>query len=358
MVGMRKPIPGDVDVRPAVEAMLADAMKRGASDIHLEPTAAGYALRYRVDGLLREVDPLDPETGRAYVNRLMVAAKLLTYRLDVPQEGRLSHDGADLRLAVMPTNHGLRVVLRLPAELVQPRRLDQLDLPAAVMRGLESFATTDSGMLLLCGPAGSGKTTTIYALLEHLATRDAGISVVSLEDPIERDLPGVTQIEVQPFGELTYERALRSMLRQDPQVLAVGEVRDAATASIAVQAALTGHRLVTTLHAASADGALVRLLEMGIEPYQVAGSVAGVVTMRLLRRTGGNGYAGRVPVASYAAMDEAVRRAVLAGDTGAIAAGIAEQPGYDSLRAVAGELVDRGVTDASEVRRVLGETLG
>src|SRR5207249_6151874 len=133
----------------------------------------------------------------------------------------------------------------------------------------ESFAASDAGMLIVTGPAGSGKTTTLYALLQQIVERTPGVSVIALEDPVERDLPGVTQIEVSNFGELTYERALRSILRQDPQVLMLGEIRDSATASLAMQAALSGHRLISTLHASTPAGAIARLLEMGVEPYQL-----------------------------------------------------------------------------------------
>src|SRR5204863_417287 len=224
------------------------------------------------------------------VTRLMVMAHLLTYRLDVPQEGRAtvvvasSPKPLDLRLSVMPTTHGLRAAVRMPAELIQPHRLSELSLPVSVLAGLQRFVSSDSGMLILTGPAGSGKTTTIYALLQSIAESSPGISIVALEDPVERDIPGVTQIEVTPFGELTYERTLRSILRQDPQVLMLGEIRDGDTASVAVQAALSGHRLVSTLHAATPAGAIARLLEMGVEPYQLTSAIFGIVSQRLLRR--------------------------------------------------------------------------
>ncbi|MFW6059933.1 MAG: GspE/PulE family protein, partial [Phycisphaeraceae bacterium] len=288
-----------LDARQAVQRTVEEAVSLGASDIHVEPTGTGYELRYRVDGLLETRQVLDVTMGRAYVSRLMVAGKLLTYRLDIPQEGRCTftvdaqRPPLDLRVSVMPTAHGLRAVVRLPAELHQPRALDELHLPAHLRAGLQHFIDADSGMLLLTGPAGSGKTTTIYALLEAILAQSTGLSIVSLEDPIERDVAGVTQIEVTPFGELTYERALRSILRQDPQVLALGEIRDRATASIAVQAALSGHRLVSTLHAGTPGAAIVRLLEMGVEPYQAVSALTGVVSLRLVRRLDAeDGYRG------------------------------------------------------------------
>lgn len=367
-----------------IAALLGEAVARRASDVHLEPITQGYELRHRVDGVLSPIRQLSADAGNALVNQLMVAAQLLTYRRGVPQEGRVSvelealsgAEGAgdlaidgeaasggvgkhplDLRLSVMPTTRGMRAVVRLPAELLQPRTLETLGLPSAVVSGLERFIAADSGMLILCGPAGSGKTTTTYALLESIVAHCPGQSVLSLEDPVERQLEGVTQIEVQPFGELTFEAVLRSVLRQDPQVLAVGEVRDAETAKIAVGAALSGHRLVTTLHAASPERALVRLVEMGVEPYQAASAVVGVVSLRLLRRgTEAQGYHGRVPVAEYLPVDDAVRRAVLArADAAALRGAVA---GVVSMREHAQQLVEAGVTDAAEVGRVLGTAAG
>lgn len=360
------------DARTGVQLLLDEAVRLRASDLHLEPTSSGYDINLRVDGLLRTHQSVHAEIGQGLVNRLMVAAKLLTYRRDIPQEGRcvVSAEGGsvegeiisdeakplDLRVSVMPTSHGLRVAVRLPAELLQPRRLEALGLPDSVMAGLTRYASADSGMLLLTGPAGSGKTTTIYALLEMIRQTAAGLSIVALEDPIERDLAGVTQVQVTPFGELTYERALRSMLRQDPQVLALGEIRDAATASVAVQAALSGHRLVSTLHAASPAGAVVRLLEMGLERYQITGALWGVVSMRLLRRSDGRGgYDGRVPVASIARITPDVRDAIVSGrPLPEIESLMENQPGYDPLPQAAEQLIERGLTDAAEVQRVLG----
>jgi type II secretory ATPase GspE/PulE/Tfp pilus assembly ATPase PilB-like protein len=346
----------------AVTELLGQAISLQASDIHIEPTAQGYEAKYRVDGLLQLAGEYDVETGRAMVGRLMVLAQLLTYRLDVPQEGRLSYSledrslpPIDLRLAIMPTTHGLRAAIRMPAELIAPSGLDELRLSGPVLDGLKRFARIDSGMLILTGPAGSGKTTTIYALLRHIASACPGLSIVALEDPVERDIPGVTQIEVKPFGELTYERAMRSILRQDPQVLMLGEIRDAATASLALQAALSGHRLICTLHASDPAGAISRLVEMGMEPYQITSALYAVVAQRLLRRRTESGYRGRIPVAEFVSGDEALRRAILArADADALRQIYLKQAGYAPMRQVADEYAASGVTDAAEVDRALG----
>ena len=195
----------------------------------------------------------------------------------------------------------------------------------------------------------------MYALLRQIARLNPGVSIIALEDPVERDVPGVTQIEVAPFGQLTYERALRSILRQDPQVLMLGEVRDAATASLAVQAALSGHRLITALHAGTPAGALTRLIEMGIEPYQLTSSIHGIVAQRLIRRksTDGPGYRGRVPLAEFVAMDAPLRKAVLQrADASTLAASYSGQAGHQSLREVGQNLVRDGITDDAELGRL------
>jgi type II secretory ATPase GspE/PulE/Tfp pilus assembly ATPase PilB-like protein len=360
------------DARILVDQLLADAVARRASDVHVEPTDGGYEVRFRVDGLLAAHRALDADAGRAVVLRLMVLAKLLTYRLEVPQEGRFAfapREGEpplDLRLSTIPTAQGLRAAVRLPAELLQPRSLDELGLPDHALAPLRRFAQVDAGLLLVTGPAGSGKTTTLYALLGHIAQVSPGLSIISIEDPVERRLPGVTQVQVDPAHGLSYEQALRSILRQDPQVLMLGEIRDAATASLAVQAALSGHRLLCTLHAGDPAAALARLLEMGLEPYQVAGSVYGVLSQRLLRRVsrevqGGAApepvkYAGRVPVAEFVGFDDALRAAVLArADVASLRKIVCGRAGHVTIRASADALVAEGVSDAAEVRRVLGE---
>jgi type II secretory ATPase GspE/PulE/Tfp pilus assembly ATPase PilB-like protein len=354
--------PPSLDARVLVDQVLDDAVRRRASDVHLEPTTDGLEIRLRVDGLLETRDRVDANIGRSMVTRLMVMAHLLTYRLDVPQEGRVTVQVAsnpkpmDLRLSIMPTTHGLRAAVRMPAELVQPHTLNELGLPSGVVAGLERFARSDAGMLILTGPAGSGKTTTIYALLQHIAATAPGLSIVALEDPVERDLPGVTQIEVAPFGELTYERTLRSILRQDPQILMLGEIRDGATASLAVQAALSGHRLVSTLHAASPGGAIARLMEMGVEPYQLSSAIFGVVSQRLLRRLDGSQYRGRLPIAEFVAMDDALRCAILdRADAATLEKIYAQQSAFRPMHSAAGDCIRGGLTDEAEVRRVLGE---
>jgi type II secretory ATPase GspE/PulE/Tfp pilus assembly ATPase PilB-like protein len=347
-----------VDVRPVVDQLLLLAVDRGASDIHIDPGISGYEIRFRIDGLLETVQQCAVAVGRSITSRLMVMAQLLTYRLDIPQEGKFllpaTTAGRDLnlRLAVMPTTHGLRAAVRLPAELLQPKNLEELGLPARVLQRLQRFAVADSGMLILTGPAGSGKTTTVYALLEYIVRTSPGLSIVTLEDPVERDLAGVTQIEISPFGQLTYERALRSMLRQDPQVLMLGEIRDAATATLALQAALSGHRLICTFHASTPAGAVSRLIEMGAEPYQISSAIQGIVSQRLLRRAAGR---GRVPIAEFVEIDQSIKRAISDRQNDeALLSAMQSQADFQNLRQAAAVLVQGGIVTDEEVQRVLG----
>ncbi|MDB5325630.1 MAG: ral secretory pathway protein [Phycisphaerales bacterium] len=337
---------------------MARAVAAGASDVHIEPMATGGEVRFRIDGLLRPESTVSAEVAAALVSRLMVMANLLTYRRDVPQEGAARVNlpsPIDLRISIMPTTHGLRAAVRLPAELTQPKSLSALGLDVPTRSLINQFIHADGGVLAIVGPAGSGKTTLAYAVLEAIAADQPGLSIVSLEDPVERDLPAVTQIQVRPFGELSYAVALRSMLRQDPQVLMLGEVRDAETASIAIQAGLSGHRLVCTLHAADAAQAVARLLEMGLEPYQVAGSLFGVITQRLVRRRTAEGYAGRVPIGEAVRIDEPMRRRIAASaEADELRAMYRRSDGFVSLRDAALQRVADGSTDTAEVQRVLG----
>ncbi|MBN4060847.1 Flp pilus assembly complex ATPase component TadA [bacterium AH-315-I18] len=362
LLDLRKTLQETMDTPLRVVTLLELALQQQASDVHLEPVVAGYELRMRADGMLLAIEQFDKPTGQSMVTRLMVMAQLLTYRQDLPQEGRMSvllptqKTELDLRLAIMPTTQGLRAVVRMPAELIEPRRLDALKLSPGVLGVLSQFIGSQQGMLLVTGSSGSGKTTTIYALLDELARQQQGISIIALEDPVERDLPGVTQIQVQPFGELTYERALRSVLRQDPQVLMLGEIRDHQTAALAMGAALSGHRLIATFHAGSPAGAITRLLEMGIPAYQITSAVFAVMTQRLLRQLGEEGqYHGRVPVAEIAMMDQPLRTAILnQTDLSTLSRTIDSQPSYEPMSQIAEQMVTVGMTDTAEVTRILG----
>ncbi len=272
-----------------VEALLIEARAEGASDVHAEPTADGLDVRWRVDGVLHHVARLPRGLAPNVIARLKVLADLLTYRNDVPQEGRIrsAPGGIDMRVSVFPTLHGEKAVVRLFANPggLGLERLDDLGLPAEIAEALRLLLGETSGAVLFSGPAGSGKTTTIYACLRDLvATTGGRRSLVTLEDPIEVAISGVSQSQVNPAVGFDLEAGLRSLLRQDPEVIAVGEIRDRATAEVAMQASLTGHLVLTTFHAGSAASALGRLADMGIEPYLLRSGIRAVVFQRLARR--------------------------------------------------------------------------
>lgn len=372
-----------------VDALLAAAVAAGASDVHVHPVEAGLDVRWRVDGVLHSVASLPKAGAPNVVSRLKVLAELLTYRTDVPQEGRLRRgpDGVEMRLSTFPTLHGEKAVVRLFAGPGRFLVLDDLGFPGEVRDALSRLLDETSGAIVLAGPSGSGKTTTIYACLRELSRRTEGRrSLATLEDPIESALDGVAQSQVNPAAGLTLEAGLRAMLRQDPEVIAVGEIRDRATAETTLQAALTGHLTLTTFHAGGACEVVGRLLDMGIEPYAIRSGLLAVIALRLARRLcpdcsrpargpaellgldvrdarvaggcpacRGTGYAGRVVLAEMlppldgelgrAALDRAdVRRL----EAIAVQAGMATR--WDRARAA----VEEGRTSPAEVRRVLG----
>ena len=271
----------------AVERVLSAARASGASDVHFQPGAGGLELTWRIDGVLLPVASMPVRIAPNIVARLKVLAELLTYRTDVPQEGRIrgTPGEVEMRVSTFPTLFGEKAVVRLFASPGLFLRLADLGLPEAVRDGLGQLLGETSGAIVLSGPAGSGKTTTIYACLRELAARSSGQrSLATLEDPIESVVPGVAQAQVNLAAGLTLESGLKSLLRQDPEVIAIGEIRDRATAETALQAALTGHLILTTFHAGSACEVIGRLLDMGIEPYVVRSGLRAVVAQRLVRR--------------------------------------------------------------------------
>jgi type II secretory ATPase GspE/PulE/Tfp pilus assembly ATPase PilB-like protein len=284
-----------------VDALLDAARRIRASDVHVQPTGAGLEVRWRLDGVLQAVGTFPAGEAADVVARLKVLADLLTYRNDLPQEGRIRRasdqsDRADegngrsgnemeMRVSTFPTLHGERAVVRIFAAAGELRFLPDLGLPAEIETGLARLIGETSGALIVAGPAGSGKTTSVYAALRELVrAAGGGKSIVSLEDPIETAVEGVAQSQVSRGAGFDLATGLRSIMRQDPEVIAVGEIRDAETAETAFQASLTGHLVLTTFHAGSAATALSRLADMGIEPYVLRSGLLAVVCQRLLRR--------------------------------------------------------------------------
>ncbi|MBN2843453.1 MAG: Flp pilus assembly complex ATPase component TadA, partial [Sedimentisphaerales bacterium] len=274
-------------------AIVDDILARGAqcraSDIHFEPGVGHMSIKFRLDGCLQVVEQLPAAISENIITRLKVMASLLTYRNDIPQEGRIelatgNTDMIEQRISTFPTIHGQRAVVRLFYCDTGLDHLNELGLPVALAIELQKLVSQNQGVLLLTGPAGSGKTTTLAALLRYIQSEFPGKSIVTLEDPVERHIEGITQVQISQNSELTFPLALRSLLRQDPQVLMVGEIRDSETAKIVIEAGLSGHLLLSTMHSGSPAGAFLRLLEMGIEPYQITSAVMAVLNQRLLRK--------------------------------------------------------------------------
>ncbi|MEO5694216.1 MAG: type II secretion system ATPase GspE [Usitatibacter sp.] len=276
----------DAPIIRLINALLTQAVREGASDVHLEIFESRALVRYRVDGALRDV--VEPRRGLhpAMVSRIKVMASLDIAEKRLPQDGRIALRIAgraiDVRVSTIPTNSGERVVLRLLDKSSGRLTLDALGMPAAGRAQVDELIQAPHGIFLVTGPTGSGKTTTLYSALSRLDRKTRNI--LTVEDPVEYELDGVGQTQVNPRIEMTFARALRAILRQDPDVVMIGEIRDLETAQIAVQASLTGHLVLATLHTNDAPGAVTRLIDMGIEPYLLASTLNGVLAQRLVRK--------------------------------------------------------------------------
>lgn len=370
-----------------VDRLLDAACRVRASDVHLQPTGNQLEIRWRMDGVLQRVGTFEKGDAADVVTRLKVLAQLLTYQAETPQEGRLTFPGHELemRVSTFPTIFGERAVIRLFAAAEQLKHLGELGLSDSLQQQVAESLAETTGAILITGPAGSGKTTTAYACLRSLTGSTEGRNIVSLEDPVEVALPGVAQSQVNTAVGFDVQTGLRSMLRQDPEVLFVGEVRDRETAELAFQAALTGQLMLTTFHAGNAAEAVSRLVDMGIEPYLLRSGVLAIVHQRLVRKLcdcsipstdeadqlglpvassrlpgrcdecQGTGYRGRMLLA------ELLRPRALPQGRDLLSRDDTQQIEQAAVRAgmmtrwdVALEYVKQGTTSCAEVRRVLG----
>jgi general secretion pathway protein E len=372
----------------AVDLLLKAATELHASDLHLQPTVNGLDVRWRLDGVLNPVIVLPSEVSAKVVARLKVMADLLTYRTDIPQEGRIRGEAGavEMRLSTFPTLHGEKAVVRVFAGSDRYLRLGDLGFPEEVESTLHRLLGATSGAVIFCGPAGSGKSTTIHACLRELVDVSGGRrSLASLEDPIEVAIPGVAQSQVNAGSGFSLEVGLRSLLRQDPEVIAVGEVRDRVTAEVAFQASLTGHLVLTTFHAAGATSAVSRLGDMGIEPYLLRSGLLAIVGQRLVRRLCEcarpgedprdllgiqaasfrlpvgcpecwmTGYRGRIPLAEILVTEPTeVGRAILSRLDSSQLEVLAVGSGMIPLREHARRAVEEGRTSPAEVLRTFG----
>ena len=379
----------DAPVVVYVQQLLEEAVARQASDVHFEPYEEAYRVRMRIDGQLQEVSSAPLAFRDRLAARIKVMARLDVAEKRLPQDGRialrLAGRQVDVRVSTLPTTHGERIVLRLLDKGSGQRSLDSLGMAPTTVAPFAKLLDQPHGILLVTGPTGSGKSTTLYAALQGMDAKSRNI--VTVEDPVEYDLPGVGQIQVNPKIDLSFARALRAILRQDPDVIMIGEIRDLETAQIAVQASLTGHLVLATLHTNDAASAVTRLVDMGVEPFLLASTLRGVLAQRLVRRLcpscrtphpstaadrellgadtpaqlwhapgcpecARTGYAGRTGIYELMVTDDALQRLIHTAADEADLRAHARRHGAHSLRDDGLRLLAEGSTSAEELLRV------
>jgi general secretion pathway protein E len=373
----------DAPIIRMLNALLTQAARDGASDIHIEPYERHSSVRFRVDGTLREVVQPNRALHAALISRLKIMAELDIAERRLPQDGRISlrigTRAVDVRVSTLPSAHGERAVLRLLDKSEGRLSLEALGMQGVVLQKFEQLIAQPHGIVLVTGPTGSGKTTTLYAALSRL---DAGRNnIMTVEDPIEYELAGVGQTQVNPKIELDFAKALRAILRQDPDIIMIGEIRDFETAQIAIQASLTGHLVLATLHTNDAASAVTRLTDMGVEPFLLSSSLLGVLAQRLVRKLcprckqaahpgaadanpsavyqavgcvhcGHSGYAGRSGVFELLVTDDGIRAQIHNRAAEADVRSAAQTAGMMLMREDGERLVQQGLTSREELLRV------
>ncbi|MGI6562891.1 MAG: GspE/PulE family protein [Clostridia bacterium] len=390
----------DAQERPAVQLanqILNYGIRVGASDIHIEPMEKRVKVRYRIDGVLHEIMTQPNSIKNALISRIKVMAGLDIAERRIPQDGRISksYEGkvVDIRVATLPTPYGEKITMRLMERSARIITLEELGFPKKQYEGYQKVIRYPYGFILITGPTGSGKSTTLYATLQQLNSVDKNI--ITLEDPIERRLDGVNQIQINERAGLTFARGLRSILRSDPDIIMVGEIRDKETAKIAVESALTGHLVLSTLHTNDSSSAVTRLSEMGVEPYLTASALSGVIAQRLARRLcleckeayempvdellrkipdfpadegvkkitlykpkgclhcNNTGYKGRVGIYEYLHISDSIRKLILSDANATLIEEEAKKEGMVTLRMDGLDKVKEGITSIEEFFRVI-----
>lgn len=360
----------DAPIVRMLNALLTQAARDGASDIHIEAYERHTSVRFRVDGALREVVRPNRALHAALISRLKIMAQLDIAEKRLPQDGRISlRLGAraiDVRVSTLPNAHGERAVLRLLYKSENRISLEAVGMLGGTLARFEHLIGQPHGIILVTGPTGSGKTTTLYASLARLDATQSNI--LTVEDPIEYELPGVGQTQVNAKIGLTFARALRAILRQDPDVVMIGEIRDIETAQIAIQASLTGHLVLATLHTNDAASAITRLGDMGVEPFLLSSSLLGVLAQRLVRKLcpechgrgcdacGNTGYQGRTGIFELLVVDDDIRAQIHARVPEADIRQTALGRGMTLMRDDGQRLIDQGITSREEVLRVTNDT--
>ena len=361
----------DAPIIRMLNALLTQAARDGASDIHIEPYERHSSVRFRVDGTLREVVQPNRALHAALISRLKIMAELDISEKRLPQDGRISlrigTRAVDVRVSTLPSAHGERAVLRLLDKSESKISLESVGMTGATLERFLALLGLPHGIILVTGPTGSGKTTTLYAALSRLDASSSNIMTV--EDPIEYELPGIGQTQVNPKIDLDFAKALRAILRQDPDVIMIGEIRDYETAQIAIQASLTGHLVLATLHTNDAASAVTRLTDMGVEPFLLSSSLLGVLAQRLVRRLcehcrdaegaargcehcGYTGYQGRTGIFELMTADEQIRALIHNKASEATIRDAALGAGMRLMRDDGERLVREGITSQEEVLRV------
>ena len=374
-----------------VKALIEQAVRQRASDIHIEALEKKVRVRFRIDGILVEKMMYDAALLAAIVTRIKILARMDISEKRKPQDGRLTadvdHAEYDVRVSVLPTSYGEKVVMRLASAAGLTRNKSELGLRDWEMKKFNRMLSNPNGMLLVTGPTGSGKSTTLYTALSELNREE--VNIVTVEDPVEANVAGINQIQVNPKAELTFASALRAILRQDPDIIMIGEIRDYETASIAVQASITGHLVVSTLHTNSSAATVTRLIDMGVESYLLSDSLVGVIAQRLVRRLctacrkqrpatdeekqllgvdpklpltiyapggcqlcGDTGYFGRIGVYEIMEITPALRRIISGKGTTEQLKEQAMRDGMHTLRRAASHYVIDGTTSISEMVKI------
>lgn len=276
----------DQSVVRQVEALIQQALDIGASDIHLEPTEKQLRVRFRIDGVLYDQKPIERSLMHQVLSRLKVLSNMNIAEKRIPQDGKFAEvrnkKPIDYRVSSFPSLFGEKIVIRILDRAAHAMKLDQLGFSPKMLARVAELAKKQHGFFLVTGPTGSGKTTTLYGMLSHVHSPEKNIT--TLEDPVEYHLDGITQGHIHPQAGFTFDRGIRALLRQDPDILMVGEIRDKETARVAIEAALTGHLVLSTLHTNNAPGAIMRLMDMNIEPFLINAAVTGVLAQRLVRK--------------------------------------------------------------------------